>query len=216
MAHAKKYGHNSDDSHWTSGAKTSPHKSWSLDKHEVTHKEGGVDTKKLTEAEVESLNTELEMMEELFWEEMGLSEEVEQIDELSGATLGSYIQKAHADVKAKHAHFRAVTNHPSVTKYSDKLRELSSKGSHWSAAQRKKDNAAKEKLYSKIDDAQKKLDPDFHNSIDTRRRHDGIAKAVNRLQTGKKLTEEQEEILNAALEMMEELDNPEQQVDEAG
>jgi len=58
----------------------------------------------------EDLNLEDYSLEEL--EDFMMSEDFEQLDEISGKVLGSYIQKARADAEAKRKHGQDIEAHP--------------------------------------------------------------------------------------------------------
>lgn len=115
--------------------------------------------------------------------------ESEELDELSGATLGSYAAKAHADIRKKRDHAKALDADPKVAADNAKRRELVL------AKDYKKDGSSKhratiDKLSNKIETQKKKIDPDYPKSVLTHTRYKGIEKATDRLKYGKKITEE--------------------------
>lgn len=146
-----------------------------------------------------------------------LKEEVEQIDELSGATLGSYIQKAHADTAARREKLKAIESQPKVAAAHAKYMDAISYKPSWKQGSRKSTSPeAKEKLFRKAEDEKKKVDPNYPASTNTYKRHQGIKRAVERLTTGKKLTEEQQAIIDELMIVAEQMDLEEsQQIDEA-
>lgn len=72
------------------------------------------DARKAKEKMSEELTLEDYDVEEL--EEFMLSEEFEELDEVSGKVLGSYIQKARADASARYAHGKELDADPKVKK----------------------------------------------------------------------------------------------------
>lgn len=113
--------------------------------------------------------------------------EEEEIEELSGATLGSYIQKARQDVQKRHAHGAELDATPKVSKLKQKISDLYADRRH----NKNGDNIHRKKINSLQDkekEEKKKLDPAWPKSVLTGKRHNGIDKAVNKLQYGK-LTE---------------------------
>lgn len=114
--------------------------------------------------------------------------EEEEIDELSGATLGSYVQKARKDIDKRRDHDKALEAVPKVATLKQKLSDLY-------AEKRfdKKGNFVNRPKIDKTTDAiaaaKKKLDPNYPKSISTHKRRKGIDKAIDKLQYGK-MTEE--------------------------
>lgn len=114
--------------------------------------------------------------------------EEEEIDELSGATLGSYVQKARKDIDKRRDHDKALDAVPKVATLKQKLSDLY-------AEKRfdKKGNYVNRPKIDKTTDAiaaaKKKLDPNYPKSISTHKRRKGIDKAIDKLQYGK-MTEE--------------------------
>lgn len=118
--------------------------------------------------------------------EEAIAEDAEQLDELSGATLGSFIQKRHADNMARRAHAKELDADPKVQKLSAKVtdyvnrREYTASGA---SKHRSKIDAAQRKIY----DRKKELDPQYPQSTFLKTR--GVEKALNRLANNRKLTE---------------------------
>lgn len=118
-------------------------------------------------------------------------EEAEQIDEISGATLGSYIQKARAQDNDKRVHGNELDQLPKVKAEKEKIRG-------WYADKRYKSNgesvhrAKINKAYDRIEDIKKKADPNYPESV-IPKRHKGIGKAIQKLQYGK-MSEGQEHL----------------------
>lgn len=125
------------------------------------------------DAEVdEELTLEDYSIEEL--EEFMVSEEFEQLDEISGKVLGSYIQKARAQDNAKREHGRELEAHPKVAAQSAKT------------SQYLKDKKYKQ-FHASIDKEtaiKAKVDPNYPASV-TPKRQAGIKKAIDKLQYGK-------------------------------
>lgn len=147
-----------------------------------------------------------------------IAEEVEQIDELSGATLGSYIQKAHADIRDRQARAKDLEAHPKVAAARAKFLDTVNAGKGlWKKTDVAKNYAARRKASDKLQAAKDEVDPNRSKSADTaRKRHAGLAKAIDRLTSGKKLTEEQQAILDELMIVAEQMDLEEsQQIDEA-
>lgn len=116
----------------------------------------------------------------------------EQLDELTGKTLGSYIQKAHAADNAKRDHGRDLDVDPRVQKVKAKTKEYM--------------DAKKWKQYHKSNDKEievkKKIDPDYPKSVIPTHRA-GIEKASDRLRYGKKLTKEEFTLEDFSVEELE-------------
>lgn len=113
-------------------------------------------------------------------------EEFEQLDELSGGTLGSFIQKRHEKNKEVRQHTNDLENHPKITPLQSKLSDYYGRREYTKTGDskyRKQINA----LHQKIHDTKKKIDPNFPKS--TIQKHRGIEKAVTRLTNNKKLTD---------------------------
>ena len=121
----------------------------------------------------------------------GISEDYEQIDEISGKVLGSYIQKARADAKSKYQHQQVIEAHPSVKKHSDKLSDYHSRREYTKSGESKyrkqMDTARKNKSA-----AMTKLDPNLHKTGNqgASKRMRGIEKAADKLRYGKLTNEE--------------------------
>lgn len=120
-----------------------------------------------------------------------LEEDYQSIDELSGATLGSYIQKAHKDRRKKFDHEKELDADPKVKADTEKQHSLILSRDY------KKDGSSKhratiDKLYKTVNDRKKKLDPGYpkSGSMGALSRNRGIEKAVKRLANGTKLSEE--------------------------
>lgn len=136
--------------------------------------------------EEEDLTLEDYSIEDL--EEYMMSEEFEQLDELSGATLGAYVQKARSDRSARYAHANELDSHEKVKPLQAKLSALYNKKEYT----RNGDNKNRKSIdatYDKIDSTKKKIDPNYPNSVITSHRNKGIDRAIRKLTTGK-MTEE--------------------------
>lgn len=107
----------------------------------------------------------------------------EQIDEISGKTLGSYIQKARVDAKGRLAHARELDNDPKVVTDREKIkgwyddRRYTKQGA---SVHRSKIDKAR----ANIEARKKKIDPNYPDSANAHRRFKGIEKAVDKLQRG--------------------------------
>jgi hypothetical protein len=115
-----------------------------------------------------------------------LKEEMEQLDEISGQTLGSYIQKARAENKAKSEHGMELDRDPKVKEYNDKISDYH-KDRRYTPSGRSVHAGKMDNLRIKIQKRKEKLDPDFPKSV-IPKRYAGIRKAIEKLQSGK-LTE---------------------------
>lgn len=111
-------------------------------------------------------------------------EDVEQIDELSGKALGSYIQAAHKDQAKKIQHNKELNDHPSVKKHAEKRREYYNRREYDSRGHSKHQNQITN-TYSKETKAKEKLDPNFRKNTNFMKRHRGIEKAVAKLSNGR-------------------------------
>lgn len=131
----------------------------------------------------EDLNLEDFTLEEL--EDFMMSEDFEQLDEISGKVLGSYIQKARADVSAKYKHQQDIDAHPSVKKQSDKISDYYSRREYTKSGESKYRKQI-DKAYENKKKAMDKLDPnlDKTGSIGAAKRRRGIEKAIKKLTTG--------------------------------
>ena len=120
------------------------------------------------------LNLEDFTLEEL--EDFMVSEDFEQLDEISGKVLGSYIQKARADMAAKYQHQRDIDSHPKVLAQKAKTREYMDKRK-WKQFHTS---------YDKESAIKAKIDPNIHKtgSQGAAKRHKGIEKAIKKLTTG--------------------------------
>lgn len=137
-----------------------------------------------------------------------VSEDFEQLDEISGKTLGSYIQKARVDARAKYDHGRELDANPKVKAISDKIsdyynrREYTKSGA--SVYRKQIDNAR-----DKRETTKKKLDPDYPKSVSGHKRSNNIDKAIRKLQNGK-LTEDEdfnlEDPIKETLDMSADID----------
>ncbi len=116
--------------------------------------------------------------------------EANEIDEVSGELLGRYIQKARKDRDARQAHSNTLDADEKVKALRDKVkgyydtRKYTRDGRH---VHRTKIDSA----YAQIEKRKKKLDPDYPKSIMTGKRKDGIRRALDKLQSGK-LSEDHE------------------------
>lgn len=116
------------------------------------------------------------------------NEELETIDEISGKTLGSYIQKARGDAEKKRAHNQALNNDPSVKKHAEKRSEYYQRRDYTASGESKhRDKIAN--THKRESEAKAKLDPDHKKNTNYGKRFKGIEKAVKKLQHGK-LTDE--------------------------
>jgi hypothetical protein len=148
----------------------------------------------ILEKNIDELRIEVAMLRErcaqleirLALEDFMMSEDFEQLDEISGKVLGSYIQKARADVSAKYQHQRDVEAHPSVKKQSDKISDYYSRKEYTKSGDskyRKQIDKAREDKYK----AMNKIDPNIHKtgSQGAAKRSRGIEKAIKKLTSGK-------------------------------
>lgn len=107
-----------------------------------------------------------------------------ELDEISGKTLGSYVQKARTDIKGKRQHADSLDADP-------KVKELQGKVSNWYKDRvYRKDGTSIHankivKARADIEKQKKKIDPEYPGSVNTGKRYKGIEKAVDKLQRGK-------------------------------
>lgn len=125
-------------------------------------------------------------LEEL--EEFMVSEEFEQLDEISGKLLGSYIQKARGDIANKKQHAKDLDANPKVAKLQSKLSDYYNRREYTKSGDSKHRKAI-DATHQKIYDTKKVIDPEYPDSISAGKRNNGVGKAVKKLQYGK-LTEE--------------------------
>lgn len=107
-----------------------------------------------------------------------------EVNELSGKTLGSYIQRAREDATRKTAHRDELNAHPSVQKLRQKRLE------YWQRREYDKKGRSKHQdqinnTFAKEHEAKQKLDPNYPRSVDNGRRFRGIDRALKKLQSGK-------------------------------
>ena len=143
---------------------------------------------KLTKEELTLEDYDLEDLEDFM-----MSEEFDQLDEISGKVLGSYIQKARADANAKYTHGRELDNHPKVAKISDKIRDYYDRREYTKSGESKHRKAIN-KAHDEREVAKKKLDPEYPKSVNGNKRLRGIEKAASKLTHGKLTNEQMEEI----------------------
>lgn len=142
--------------------------------------------------EVLDLDIEDYSLEDL--EEFMVSEEFEQLDEISGKLLGTYIQKARTNAKAKFDHGIELDKDPKVA-------AIKAKVSDWYNDRRYKDDGRSihrskiDKGRQDIEARKKKIDPDYPKSTQGNKRHSAIDRAIKKLQYGKLTNEEALEIL---------------------
>lgn len=122
-------------------------------------------------------------------DDSSIDESEESIDELSGATLGSYAAKAHKDIRKKSDHAKELDADPKVAADTEKRRTLVM-ARDYNKDGTSKHRATIDKLTQSIEKQKKKIDPDYPKSVLTHTRYKGIDRAVKRLQTGTKLSEE--------------------------
>jgi len=121
--------------------------------------------------------------------------EDEQIDEISGATLGSYVQKARQDAKARAAHGKELDADPKVAADQEKI-------SGWYKDRRYTKSGASvhrskiDKARDRIETRKKKIDPDYPASASSSKRHRGVEKAINKMQYGN-LTDSVDNVVEA-------------------
>lgn len=142
----------------------------------------------IDEEEDEDLTLEDFSLEEL--EEYMMSEDFKQLDEISGKVLGSYVQKARADAKAKYQHQQDVEAHPSVKKHSDKISDYYSRREYTKSGEskyRKQIDKARENKKAAMD----KIDPNLHKTgaAGASKRMRGIDKAIDKMRYGKMTNE---------------------------
>jgi hypothetical protein len=127
----------------------------------------------------------IDLAQSVFGDDEEIQEDVDQIDEISGKTLGSYIQKARADMKARVNHNNELDAHPSVKKHKDERRELS-RIRDYDKYGNSRNRKQIDKTYDKEAAAKRKLDPDYikkAQGIDKRMR--GVERAAEKLKHGK-------------------------------
>lgn len=138
--------------------------------------------------EEEDLTLEDFSLEEL--EEYMMSEDFKQLDEISGKVLGSYVQKARADAKAKYQHQQDIEAHPSVKKHSDKISDYYNRREYTKSGEskyRKQIDKARENKKAAMD----KLDPNLRKTgaVGASKRMRGIDKAIDKMRYGKMTNE---------------------------
>ena len=153
---------------------------------------------KLTKEEFTLEDYSLEELEDFM-----LSEDFEELDEVSGELLGRYIQKARADARSKFAHGKELDAHPKVKKISDKLSDLYNRREYTKSGD-SKHRYQIDKGHNDIETTKKKLDPNYPKSAERGglRRSNNIEKASNKLRYGK-LTNEQVYLEDYSLEELE-------------
>lgn len=149
------------------------------------------EARKAKEKMSEELTLEDYDVEEL--EEFILSEEFEELDEVSGKLLGNYIQKARADASARYAHGKELDNDPKVKKISAKITDYYNRKEYTKSGASKHANAIA-KAHDARDAAKKKIDPNYPKSVSGNKRLRGVDKAISKLQHGKLTNEQMEEI----------------------
>lgn len=133
--------------------------------------------KRLTKEDLESM-TEEEMD--------SLIENLDQLDEVSGKLLGSYIQKARADRQKKYDNENELNQHPKVKKILDKRRELYNRREYTKSGDSIHRKTI-DKLRAKEPEVKKKLDPNYPKSgiQGANKRGRGIEAAIKKLTQGK-------------------------------
>lgn len=121
----------------------------------------------------------LDQLEELF-----SIEEFSVLDEVSGALLGRYIQKARSDADKKFQHSRDLDSHPKVKAISDKIKGYYDAHSYTKAGKNVYHKSIEKERVNK-EKTKKKLDPDYPKSTNGHKRLRNIEKAVKKLTTGK-------------------------------
>jgi hypothetical protein len=151
------------------------------------------DARKAKEKMSEELTLEDFDIEEL--EEFMMSEDFEQLDEISGKVLGSYIQKARGDARSKFVHAKELDDHPKVKKISDKIRDYYNRKEYTRSGASKHAKAI-DNAHDAREAAKKKLDPNYPKSAERggHKRLHNIDKAVEKLTRGKLTNEQMEEI----------------------
>lgn len=133
-------------------------------------------------------NYELEDLEEFV-----LSEDFQELDEVSGKLLGNYIQKARADMSKKREHAKELDSHPKVDKLNKKIGAWYDKRQY----DKRGANIHQDKINKARDDIEatkKEVDPSYPKSVNTHKRYNGVEKALNKLTRGKLTNEQMEEI----------------------
>lgn len=110
--------------------------------------------------------------------------ETEELDEISGSTLGSYIQKARADARSKFDHGNELDNDPKVVANKEKIRGWYDDRRYTKSG----DSVHRSKIdkaRANIEDRKKKIDPDYPKSVNGHKRLRGVDRAVDKLRHGK-------------------------------
>ena len=115
--------------------------------------------------------------------------ESETLDELSGATLGSYAQKANVDLKARRKHANELDADPKVVKLTNKIHGYYD-SNHYKKDGRSVHAKAMGTIIQKIEDIKKKNDPNYPKSTYTLKRNKGIERVVDRMKYGTKMSED--------------------------
>lgn len=113
-------------------------------------------------------------------------EAFDQLDEISGKLLGSYIQKARADRQKKYDNENELNQHPKVKEILDKRRELYNRREYTKSGDSKHRKTI-DKLWAKEPEVKKKLDPNYpkSGSQGAIKRGRGIEAAIKKLTQGK-------------------------------
>jgi len=109
------------------------------------------------------------------------------LDEVSGALLGRYIQKARKQDSDKIAHGQELDSDPKIVALKAKRSELYSRKEYTRTGE-SKHRGAIDKTREKEKSLKQKKDPNYPESV-TPKRYRGIERAVKKLQSGK-LTDE--------------------------
>lgn len=174
--------HNIDDKEARDAIHVARSKVWKQkeandDKHEKRRDGINRAIKRLTKEDLDVMS--LEELDDLI-------ENADQLDEVSGKLLGSYIQKARADRQAKYQNERDLDAHPKIKAIKDKRSDYYNRreyNKHGDSKYRKQIDA----LHTKESDTKKKLDPKWPMSgtRGANKRGRGIEAAVKKLTQGK-------------------------------
>lgn len=107
-------------------------------------------------------------------------EEIEQIEEISGKLIGSYIGAARKENAAKYQRARDLDADPKVVAAHRTIGILHGLRTRDSMFRKEMDDARTEIVTRK-----KKIDPEYPKSTQTGKREEGIRKAIDKLQFGK-------------------------------
>ena len=140
------------------------------------------------------------LKEDVELDETMVSEDFEQLDELSGGLLGRYIQKARSDISTRHKHGQKLDSDPKVSALDAKLSDYYGRKEYTKSGESKHRKQI-DKTRADIEKTKKKLDPEYPKSVSTGKRYKGIETAIDKLRHGKLTNEDLDvDVLDEAVE----------------